>query len=45
MDVADTCCQEIDTQVCDCLALLRICALTHTYYAVFFAANGANLSL
>ena len=45
MDVADACCQEVNAQISDLLALVGICALAHTNYAVFLAANGTNLSL
>ena len=45
MDVADTCCQHINAEVSDHLALVRICALAHTDHAVFLAADGSNLCL
>ena len=45
MDVADTCCQHINAEVSDHLALVRICALAHTDNAVFLAADGTNLCL
>ena len=45
MNVADTCCQEVYAQVCDHLALVRICALAHTDHAVFLTADGTDLSL
>ena len=45
MDVADACCQEINAQIGDHLALIGICALAHAYNAVFLAADRANLSL
>ena len=43
MDVTDTCCQEINTQICDHFAFLRICALAGTDNAVFFTTDGTNL--
>ena len=43
MDVADTCCQEIDSQISYHLAFLGIRALAHTDHAVFLAADGTNL--
>ena len=45
MDISDTCCQEINTQICDSLALVRIRALASSDHAVFLSADGADLSL
>ena len=45
MDVTDTCCQEINTQISDRLTLVRICTLAHTNNAVFLSADSANLCL
>ena len=45
MDIADTCCEHCYAKVCNSLALVGISALAHTNYAVFFAADGTNLSL
>ena len=45
MNVADTCCQEIHTQISNGLALLRICALAHAYNTVFLSADGADFRL
>ena len=45
MDIADSGCQEVDTQISDHLALFGICALTHSHNAVFLAADGSNLCL
>ena len=45
MDVADTSCKEIDAEISDLLALIRICTLTHTDNAVFLAADCTDLSL
>ena len=44
MDVADACCQEINSQISDHLAFLRICTFAHSDNAVFFAADGTNFS-
>ena len=44
VDVADACCQHCDAEISDGLALFGICALAHTYNAVFLAADGADLS-
>ena len=45
MDVADTCCQEVDSEICNSLALIRISALAFTDDAVFLAADRTNLCL
>ena len=45
MDIADTCCQEINAQISDPLALVRIRALASSDHAVFLSADGAYLSL
>ena len=45
MDVTDTCGQEINAKICNHLALVRICTLTHTNNAVFLATDRANLCL
>ena len=44
MDITDTCCKHINAKVCDCLALVRICALAHSYNTVFFSADRTNFS-
>lgn len=45
MDVTDTCCQEINSQISDRLTLLRISALAHTDNAVFLTTDGTNFCL
>ena len=45
MDVADACCQEVNAQVGDSLALIWISALAQTYNTILLAADGTNLSL
>ncbi len=44
VDIADSCGKHRNAEVGDLLAL-GIRALTHTYYAVLFSADGAYLSL
>ena len=45
MDIADTCCKEVNAEVSDHLALLRISALASADNAVLFAADSAYLCL
>lgn len=45
MNVTDTCCQEVNTQISDRLTLLRISALAHTDNAVFLTTDGTNFCL
>ena len=42
MNVTDTGSKHINTKISDCLALVRICALTHTNNTVFPAASSAD---
>ena len=39
MDITDSCCQEVDSEISDSLALVRISALALTDNAVFLAAD------
>ena len=45
MDITDTCCQHVHTEISDHLAFVRICALALSYNAVFLSADGAYLCL
>ena len=45
VDIADAGCKEVNAEICDLLALLRICTLTLTDDAVLFAADCADLCL
>ena len=45
MDVADACCQEVDAEISDLLALFRIRALALADHAVFLAADRSDLCL
>jgi len=39
MNITDTGCKHVHTKVCNSLALLRICTLTHTYNTVFLTTD------
>ena len=41
MDIADSCCQEVNSKVSDPLALFRIRTLALAHYTVFFSADRA----
>jgi len=45
VDISDSRSQHINAQICDHLTFVGICTLAHPYYAVFLAADGADLSL
>ena len=45
MNVADTCCQEINSQICNSLALVGIRTLTCTHNTIFLTADRPNFSL
>jgi len=45
VNVTDTSCKEVNSEICNSLALLRISALAHTNNTVFLAADGTNLCL
>ena len=45
MNVTDTSCKEVDSKICNSLALLRISALAHTNNTIFLATDGTNLCL
>ena len=45
MDVTDTCSQEVNAQLSDRLAFLRICQFTGRNDTVFFTADAADLTL
>ena len=44
MDISDSCSQEIDSQICNHLAFIRICTFTTGDSSVFFSSDSTYLS-
>ena len=45
VDVTDTSCKEVYTEICDALALCRICLLTGRGNTILYTTDTADLSL
>ena len=45
VDVADSCCKEVNSKISDHLTFVRVCAFAFSYNAVFFSADGSYFCL